>query len=247
MQEFNSMSETLSQEEYIKFFLNGEKHIKTEYYNDYLSQRLSDEFGMKYNEKQKCWYSNWNNNQRLVVELHSPKGNHKIIRWGYNFSFIPDINRQKKLIWYRTDSSIKIHIDDAWYNHIEYNRDQESGYSSREFYNPEQCPGFQYEIPEYTSDIDYALEYIKSVIDKNIPLMRMWVEKVKTVDDAIEVMNQRVLGNDILHIPRMHYIRAFLYAKNKNILDSMSALKQYYEEREIPQIIIDKLNQIASE
>lgn len=247
MQEFNSMSETLSQEEYIKFFLNGDKHIKTEYYNDYLSQRLLDEFGMKYNEKQKCWYSDWSNNQRLVVELHSPKGNHKIIRWGYNFSFIPDINRQKKLVWYRTDSSIKIHIDDAWYNHIEHNRDQEWGYSSREFYNPEQCLDFQYEIPEYTSDIDYALEYIKSVIDKNIPLMRMWVEKVKTVDDAIEVMNQRVLGNDILHIPRMHYIRAFLYAKNKNLLDSMSALKQYYEEREIPQIIIDKLNQIASE
>lgn len=247
MQEFNNMGEILSQEEFKIFFLNGDEYIKTEYYINYISQRLLDEFEMKYNEKKSCWSSGWSDNQRFVVELYSPKGNHKIMRWGYNYSFIPDINRQKKLVWYRTDSSIKIHIDDAWYNHIEHNRDQEWGYSEREFYNPVQCPDFQYEIPVYTSDMDFALDYIKSVIDKNILLMRKWVEKVKTIDDAIEVMNQRVLGNDILHIPRMHYIRAFLYAKNKNILDSMFALKQYYEEREIPQIIIDKLNQIAGE
>lgn len=123
MKEFDNMSEILSKEKYIKFFFYGEEYINTEYYNDYMSQRLSDEFGMKYNDKKKCWYSDWNNNQRFVVELYSPKGNHKIIRWGY---------------------------------------------SSREFNNPEQCLDFQYEIPEYTSDMDYALEYIKGVIDKNI-------------------------------------------------------------------------------
>ena len=77
--------------------------------------------------------------------------------------------------------------------------------------------------------------------------MKQWLERVKTIDDAIEIMNQRVLRDDILHIPRMNYIRAFLYAKNKNIMDSMTALKEYYEEREIPQIIIEKLNQIADE
>ena len=66
-------------------------------------------------------------------------------------------------------------------------------------------------------------------------------------DDAIVVMNQRVLGDDIFRIPQMHYLRAFLYAKNKNIVDAMSALKQYYEEREIPQVIIEKLNQLANE
>lgn len=241
------MSKILSQEEYKNLFLNGGEFIKREYYNDYISQRLLDEFGMKYNEKKKFWCSDWSNDQRFVVELYSPKGTHKIMRWGYNYSFIPDINRQKKLVWYRTDSAVKIHIDDAWYNHIERNRDQEWGYSLREFYNPEQCLDFQYEIPEYTSDIDYAVDYIKSVVDKNIPLMREWEEKVKTVDDAIVVMNQRVLGDDILHIPQMHYVRAFLYAKNKNIVKSMSALKNYYEEREMPQVIIERLNQLANE
>ena len=169
------------------------------------------------------------------------------MRWGYNYSFIPDINRQKKLVWYRSDSSIKIHIDDVWYNHITHNRTSEWGYNSREFYNPTKCPEFQYEIPEYTSDIDFALKYIKNVIERNIVFMKQWLERVKTIDDAIEIMNQRVLRDDILHIPRMNYIRAFLYAKNKNIMDSMTALKEYYEEREIPQIIIEKLNQIADE
>ena len=247
MQKFNNMDKILSQEEYKNYFLNGVEYIKTEYYCNYMSQRLSEEFGMKYNEKNKCWCSDWSNNQRFVVKLYSPKGNHKIIQWGYNFDFIPDITRQKKLVWYRSGNSITIHIDDAWYNHIAHDKVSEWGYSSKEFYNPEECLDFQYEIPEYTSDIDYALRYIKGVIEKNILLMRKWIENVKTIDDAIMIMEQRVLGDDVLHIPRMHYIRAFLYAKNKNILDSMSALEQYYEERQIPQIIIDKLNQLASE
>ena len=118
--EFINMDGILSQEEYKMFFLNGEEYIKTEYYVDYISQRLLDEFGMKYNEKKNCWCSDWIDNQRFVVELYNPKGNHKIMRWGYN---------------------------------------------SREFYNPTKCPEFQYEIPEYTSDIDFALKYIKNVIE----------------------------------------------------------------------------------
>ncbi len=74
-----------------------------------------------------------------------------------------------------------------------------------------QCPVFQYEIPTYTSDMEFTLKYIKSVIDKNILLIREWLGKVKTIDDAIEIINQR------------------------------------YKEIEIPQVIFDKLYQLATE
>lgn len=241
------MNKILSQEEYKNLFLNAKECVTREYYNDYISQRLSEEFGMKYNFKTKCWHSEWCNNQRFVVELQNLKGNHITLRWGYNYNFIPDITKQKKFVWYRTESSIKIHIDDAWYNHIEYNSDQEWGFSEREFYNPEQCPFFQYAIPTYSSDVNHALEYIKNIVENNILLMNFWIENVKTLDDAIDIMNQRVLGDDILHIPRMHYIRAFLFAKNKNMLDSMLALKQFYSEREIPAILLEYLHQLAVE
>lgn len=202
---------------------------------------------MKYNEKTKRWCSEWSDNQRFVVELYRPKGTHIFLRWGYNYDFIPDMNSKNKLTWHRTDSSVKIHLDDAWYNHIEYKSDQEWGFSTREFYNPVQCPVFQYEIPIYTSDMEFALKYIKSVIDKNIPLIREWPDKVKTFDDAIEIINLKIINDSSLYVPHLCYIRAFLYAKNKDIDNSILSINQCYKENEIPQVILDKLYQLATE
>ena len=165
-------NEILSQEEYKDKFLHGDEYIKRELYDEYISRRLSEEFGLKYNEKIKKWHSEWSANRRFVVELCYPRGNHIYLRWGYNYDFIPDINSKNKLTWHRTESSVKIHIADAWYNHIEDEREQDCGYTKEEFYNPRKCTSFQYQIPTYTSDIEFALEYIKNVIDKNIPLIR---------------------------------------------------------------------------
>ena len=128
------------------------------------------------------------------------------MRWGYNYDFIPDINSKNKLTWNRTESSVKIHIADAWYNHIEDEREQDCGYTKEEFYNPRKCTSFQYQIPTYTSDIEFALEYIKNVIDKNIPLIREWINNVQTVDDAITVLNQRIVTLPHIYVPYMCHI-----------------------------------------
>lgn len=95
--------------------------------------------------------------------------------------------------------------------------------------------------------MEFALEYIKSVIDKNIPLIREWVINVKTVDAAINILNQRIMDANFLYVPYMCRIRAFLYAKNKDIDNAIQSIKQGYGKSEIPQVIIDKLNQIANE
>ena len=211
-----------------------------------ISRRLSEEFGLKYNEKIKKWHSEWSANRRFVVELCYPRGNHIYLRWGYNYDFIPDINSKNKLTWHRTESSVKIHIADAWYNHIEDEREQDCGYTKEEFYNPRKCTSFQYQIPTYTSDIEFALEYIKNVIDKNIPLIREWINNVQTVDDAITVLNQRIVTLPHIYVPYMCHIRAFLYAKNNDIDNAIESIKQGYENSEIPQVIIDKLVQIAN-
>ena len=85
-------NEILSQEEYKDKFLHGDEYIKRELYDEYISRRLSEEFGLKYNEKIKKWHSEWSANRRFVVELCYPRGNHIYLRWGYNYDFIPDIN-----------------------------------------------------------------------------------------------------------------------------------------------------------
>ena len=135
---------------------------------------------------------------------------------------------------------------DAWYNYIEDEREQDCGYTKEEFYNPRKCTSFQYQIPTYTSDIEFALEYIKNVIDKNIPLIREWINNVQTVDDAITVLNQRIVTLPHIYVPYMCHIRAFLYAKNNDIDNAIESIKQGYENSEIPQVIIDKLVQIAN-
>lgn len=137
-------------------------------------------------------------------------------------------------------------IGHAWYNHIEDEREQDCGYTKEEFYNPRKCTSFQYQIPTYTSDIEFALEYIKNVIDKNIPLIREWINNVQTVDDAITVLNQRIVTLPHIYVPYMCHIRAFLYAKNNDIDNAIESIKQGYENSEIPQVIIDKLVQIAN-
>ena len=118
--------------------------------------------------------------------------------------------------------------------------------TKEEFYNPRKCTSFQYQIPTYTSDIEFALEYIKNVIDKNIPLIRELINNVQTVDDAITVLNQRIVTLPHIYVPYMCHIRAFLYAKNNDIDNAIESIKQGYENSEIPQVIIDKLVQIAN-
>ena len=214
-------NEILSQEEYKDKFLHGDEYIKRELYDEYISRRLSEEFGLKYNEKIKKWHSEWSANRRFVVELCYPRGNHI----------------------YLNIVSIDEH---AWYNYIEDEREQDCGYTKEEFYNPRKCTSFQYQIPTYTSDIEFALEYIKNVIDKNIPLIREWINNVQTVDDAITVLNQRIVTLPHIYVPYMCHIRAFLYAKNNDIDNAIESIKQGYENSEIPQVIIDKLVQIAN-
>lgn len=240
-------NEILSQEEYKDKFLHGDEYIKRELYDEYISRRLSEEFGLKYNEKIKKWHSEWSANRRFVVELCYPRGNHIYLRWGYNYDFIPDINSKNKLTWHRTESSVKIHIADAWYNHIEDEREQDCGYTKEEFYNPRKCTSFQYQIPTYTSDIEFALEYIKNVIDKNIPLIREWVNNVQTVDDAIGVLNQRIVTLHHIYVPYMCHIRAFLYAKNRDIEKAIYSIEQGYAEDDRQQVLKDKLNQLSNE
>ena len=65
-------NEILSQEEYKDKFLHGDEYIKRELYDEYISRRLSEEFGLKYNEKIKKWHSEWSANRRFVVELCYP-------------------------------------------------------------------------------------------------------------------------------------------------------------------------------
>ena len=52
--------------------------------------------------------------------------------------------------------------------------------------------------------------------------------------------------SNVYLVKDMCHIRAFLYAKNNDIDNAIESIKQGYENSEIPQVIIDKLVQIAN-
>lgn len=212
---------------------------------DSITNKLSRSFGLKYNEKAKYWYSEWNKCQRLVVHISCEKGTHDLIKWGYNYNFIPMINGKGKFLWHRTDNAFRIHVSDAWYNHIEYEPDQEWGLSAREFYNPRQCPVFRYEIPEYTSDLKFAINYVDEVIERNILLIQEWLESTETIEDAIVFLDEKIKVNPSWITGQMYYVKAFLHAYQNDLESAKEAMKGWYGQREIPQSVIEKLYQTA--
>ena len=235
----------LSQKEYKDKFLTDKYYIKREAYEEYITKRLTEEFDMTYNGKAKRWYSKWDNNQRFVVEIFRPKGTHLILCWGYNYNFIPQINNRDKLVWHRTDNAIIIHLNDSWHNHVVHTRKREWGYDSEEYYNPELCQSFQYQIPTYTTNKRFALKYIKNVIDKNIVFMREWLDEVKTIEDAIELIEKRFLTQHSIYVHNTCYVGAFLLAKNKRISEAMEMMQKAYGSYEVPQVLVKALNKTA--
>ena len=237
------MEKILSQEEYKKYFFQGEEYVKREYYVGFIADRLFCEFGLKYNEKAKFWYSEWSNDQRLVVKIYNPKGNHDLLMWGYNYNFIPSITRNGTFSWHRTDNAFEIHVSDSWYNHIEYKRDKEWGLSEREYGNPQLCPVFQYEIPQYTSDLDFAINYVYEVVERNIPLIQEWLTNIKTINDAIVFWDKEILKATPWTKRHDYYIKAFLHAYQNDLEAALEAMKASYDYGDIPQSVIEKLYQ----
>lgn len=238
----------LSQKEYKEKFFCDDEYIKREFYEEDISRRLSEEFGMKYSEKAKKWYSEWKDSQRFVVKLERLKGDNVFLQWGYNYDFIPGMNNQDKLIWYRTDKAIKLHTKDSWYYHINKSGYFDFGHSKQDFYNPRTCKTYQYMIPTTTSDMEFALQYINGVVEKNIPLMREYVDNIKTIDDAIEFINEQIAVSSCIVIPYMCHVRAFLYAKNKDIEKAILSIKEgYYGSDKAQQILIERLKQLADQ
>ncbi len=237
----------LTKEEYISYFCDTDAYIKREYYERYITRRLAEEFDMKYIEKRKRWCTEWKNNRRFVVELEGcGTAFHSFLRWGFNYDFIPDINNAKKLVWHRTDNSVKIQVDDSWHRHVEHTKDKEWGFTEEELHNPEKCMFFRFEIPNYTSDIEFALKYIYGVVEQNILFMKSWLDGQKTIDDAIQLLIKRI-GEDPVWVVRYEqHVLAFLYAKNQNLETAMSTMMKRYDGNEIPRVIVKNLTQLAS-
>ena len=141
-----------------------------------MSKVLREHFDLKYCDKGRWWYSDWNSHKRMVITLFASKGITYPIIWGYNYNFIPRLNNQNKLMWYRTEKNFYLHIEDAYYNYMPLFSNIKQ--TDNTFLNPEKNCKYQYELPMWTNNLEFALNYIDDVVKRNLPLMIDWYQKV---------------------------------------------------------------------
>lgn len=229
----------LSKDEYKKYFYYEELFYITKYFGDVVSKALKGNFDLKYCDKGRWWYSGWNNHKRMVITLFPSKGITYPIIWGYNYDFIPQLNNQNKLIWHRTEKAFHLDIEDAYYNYVSVPPNIKQ--TEEDFLNPEQNCKYQYELPMWTNNLEFALKYIDDVVKRNIPFMIDWYQRVQTIEDVIgELYKQIAMPSQYGHWNE-YYTKAFLLAKIKCIDEALDIMGQIYHPNEIPSKIIEKL------
>lgn len=233
-----------TRKEYVKYFSDGETFFITKYFGEAVSKALSGTFDMKYCEKGRWWYSDWENHQRMVITLYALKGTKYLIIWGYNYDFIPQLTNQDKIIWHRTEKSFHLDIADAFYNHVTFPGDpQTMGYN--EFLNAKYDFHNQYEIPAWTNNLEFALQYIDMLVRRNIPFMLDWFDRVKTIEDAIAELNRQIAVPSSYGHFNEYYTKAFLLARLNHMDEAIEAMEKRYAVGYINPKILEKLNQTS--
>lgn len=230
---------TLSQDEYNKLFGIGANEVIIKYFDEAMSKALLGTFQLKQAEKGHWWYGEWENHRRMVISLFAAKGLTYTIEWGYNYDFIPKLNRQDKFVWSRTEKSFDHHAWDNYYFHVKEDMKSMSEQERVQTYN-------KYTLPTYTSNLESALAYIDGVIKRNIPFMTEWFDRVQTTDDVIAELDRHLGTNDYRDHYR-HWTKAFLLARQNRLDEAIAAMQNNYPNREIAQKVLDKLQKAGLE
>lgn len=230
--------QTISKEEYDKIFMQPGGESIVRYFDETLSPLFGSEFGFKKAEKGHIWYGCWNNDCRPVIYLYAAKGIFYYLRWGYNFSFIPEFNRQEKFVWHRTDKAIKAHIYDEFDSYI----DTDSFYEG--FHNSllDHCYILsEFALISYANETERALEQITLSAKRNIPFMKEWFERVRTKEDVLIELDKQIPKASSLTVHNQYWAKAFLLAYLARQAEAEEALSLYYRGREPHPKVLEKL------
>lgn len=233
-------TENISDEEYAKKILYCEpSESLVKYYDDIMWNVLKDYFDLKKCPNKHIWYGEWKNHRRIVIELY--KFYSYEIRFGYNYDFIPVLNKQDKFVYHRTDKSVDLDVMDLYFNHICYESDN---LTHLESFNIRR----NYELPQYAgiAELDFTTKYIENVIRTNIEFMKDFYEKYRTEEDIIQFLSHTIKTGNVFQKYRYIWTKAFLYAKLQNIDNAIVTMREYYDyvNGVIPDRVIEKLKSV---
>lgn len=215
---------------------------------------LKEEFDVKICEKGHYWFTPWENHCRKVFNLYLLKGNSHPLYWGYNFDFIPwencmlGINPKPwnvtgKLVYHRTEKSIKMDFYGTPFPYIGYN------FYSPSLHSYEEHNSFRrnYFVNAYGDNSKENIELIRTVVKRNIPFMLDWFEKNKTLDNLIDSLTREIIEceNNNGFPFGAYWVRGFLNAKHHNIESAISDIARVYKKfdppAEIPEKVLKKI------
>ncbi|MCM1090147.1 MAG: hypothetical protein NC092_03230 [Butyrivibrio sp.] len=215
-----------------------------------MEKALEGEFDFKYFDRGRWWYSEWEGHQRKVMTVQYWYGLYEI-QWGYNYDFIPSWNQREKFDWHRTEKAFCLHVKDSWRGHVEDNTESISGLGKNNilYRNPRRCPKYRYELPENATNLNFALEFMEGVVKRNIPFMKEWFGRVKTLEDVLSALDRQIEteGTSSTWYWDAFYVKAFLYAKMREMDAAIAMMQKRFPYGEIPKKVLEKLYQTAEE
>ena len=107
----------------------------------------------------------------------------------------------------------------------------------------------KYFVPIYGRDAEWAKEHIGEVVRRNIPFMRDWFGRIKTIDDIIAQNTEYINKNkDSVYTYPKYWVRGFLYAKQHRMDEAIADIQLIYEryskDKQIPQNVLKKLYEV---
>ena len=218
---------------------------------------LKEHFDVKCFDKGHYWFTPWENHCRKVFNLYPLKGSLYPLYWGYNFDFIPwencflgvnpkPWNIPGRLIYHRTEKSVKIDCGGSPFPYIGYN------FGSPSKHSPEEHLAFRkkYFVKAYGIDSPENIEQVKAVVRRNIPFMLDWFDRIKTPEDMITKFTKDINESENEHcFPFSSYwIRGFLKAKQHDLNGAMYDIAYVYKRfdppADIPEKVIKKIYEI---
>lgn len=234
----------LSEQEYRKYFHDGTIFSTLPYMIEVLTESLLGVCGIKYCDKSRWWYGEWEGDRRKVVTLGNPKGTMRNICWGWNYNYIPHRSHSGKLTYARTEKSFSFDMGGDFRFHIDYNIDDESDAATHK--QIAMCR--QYMLPRDTNDAEAAKEYISTVCKRNIPFIKEYFEK--TFDDQATLAELERRQSEkpwLFQTDNSAYIKAFILAKYGRLEEAEHIIShEYYADGNCPENVLAKLREVGS-
>ncbi|MCM1524970.1 MAG: hypothetical protein NC120_10985 [Ruminococcus sp.] len=215
--ELTEKNTELTNEEWWKYFSEGIIFSALPFMIEAVGKMASELYDMKYCDKGRWWYGEWEGDRRKIITVDCPKGIMRNICWGWNYNYIPHPTGKGTFKYARTEKAFSLDAVDSYMKHTEY---PDLYYDNDNRYMERIILSRKYALPSWTNNAEIARDHMETVCRRNIPFIKEYFERTKTDCGVIEDIDRFSYAySDPFHylLWGQNYAKAFILAKNGGI------------------------------